>query len=414
MIDSKRHLVIALLLACLPSIAYAATEDSDRLPNIIYIMADDLGWTDLSGQGSTYYESPNIDRLAAQGMVFSNAYAPASNCAPTRAACITGQYGPRHGVYTVNSSARGESKDRKLIPIPNTTELAESALTIPEVLKSAGYVTGHIGKWHLGGDPLEHGFDENIGGGHWGLPPGNGYNSPYAFPNCIQEEEGEYLTDRLGREAVRFIERNKDKPFYLSYWTYSIHSPIQGKKDLVEKYGNKQVTEAHDYPAYAAMVQSLDENVGSLMDKLEELGLAENTLIVFTSDNGGVWRWSKQWPLRSGKGSYTEGGIRVPMFVRWPGRIQQGSTSETPVCGIDLFPTFLDAAGIEKPQGKVLDGVSLTSSFDAARRTRIAPVSSPHTTASPSAVQSTANPSVSGRATFMFDVNLQSRSLAAL
>ncbi|MBK1876453.1 sulfatase [Pelagicoccus mobilis] len=333
--------------------------DSVAKPNIIYINADDLGWMDLSVQGSTYYESPNIDRLAREGMIFTNGYSPSSNCTPSRAACITGQYAPRHGIYTVDSSARGESKDRKLIPTPNTTDLDTSILTMPEVLKEAGYVTAHIGKWHLGPDPLEHGYDVNVAGAHWGFPPGNGYDSPYDFPNCVQEEEGEYLTDRLGEEAVRFIEGNKDRPFFLSFWTHSIHSPIQGKKELVEKYEQKTASEAHDYPTYAAMVQSLDENVGKIMDTLKKHGLDRSTLVVFTSDNGGVWRWSKQWPLRAGKGSFTEGGIRVPLFVRWPGVIKEGSSSETPVSGIDLFPTFLEAAGIGVPKRKVLDGVSL-------------------------------------------------------
>jgi arylsulfatase A-like enzyme len=334
-----------------------------RQPNIIYINADDLGWTDLACQGSTFYESPNIDRLAREGITFSNAYAPSANCAPSRACCMTGQYGPRHGIYTVDSSERGEAKDRKLIPTPNTTDLPAESVTIAEVFNAAGYVTGHVGKWHLGDDPLTHGYDVNVGGGHWGFPPENGYHSPYSLTNCEQTEEGEYLTDRLGREAAGFIRANKDRPFFLSYAPYSIHSPIQGKKETVEKYEVKTPSTEHDYPEYAAMVQSLDENVGRVLDTLKELDLERDTLVVFTSDNGGVWRWSKQWPLRAGKGSFTEGGIRVPMFMRWPGEIESGTVCETPVSGIDLFPTFLEAARIGAPKDKMLDGVSLTPLF---------------------------------------------------
>lgn len=330
-----------------------------RPPNIITINADDLGWTDLSIQGSTFYETPNIDQLARDGAIFTNAYAASSNCAPSRACAITGQYGPRHGVYTVDSSERGAPKDRKLIPTPNTIHLADEHVTIAEVLQAAGYVTGHVGKWHLGADPRTQGFDINVGGGLWGFPPGNGYHSPYDLPNCEQEAEGEYLTDRLGIEAVCFIEAHQDQPFFLSYAPYSIHSPIQGKQELVAKYQQKTPSKEHYDPSYAAMVQSLDDNVGRILNALKELGIEQNTLVVFTSDNGGVWRWSQQRPLTAGKGSYTEGGIRVPLFARWPRIIQPGMTFDTPVIGIDLFPTFLEAAGVTPPHNKRLDGVSL-------------------------------------------------------
>jgi len=330
-----------------------------RRPNIIYINADDLGWADPSCQGSTFYRTPNLDRLAAEGVVLTNAYAPAANCAPSRACCMTGQYTPRHGIYTVAGSERGKSKDRKLIPTPNTTVLAESHLTIAEVLKRHGYVTCHIGKWHLGDDPRTQGFDVNIAGCHWGSPSGGGYCSPYNYPNCEQEEEGEYLTDRLGLEATRFIEGNRDRPFFLHFATHSVHAPFEGKPNLVAEYEKRASSEAHNHPVYAAMVHSLDENVGRIMKKLDELNLAGNTFVLFTSDNGGIWKISKQWPLRSGKGSYYEGGIREPMFVRWPGRIAPGSRCDVPVIGIDFLPTFLDVAGLEKPEGHTLDGVSI-------------------------------------------------------
>jgi len=332
---------------------------SGRKPNIVYINADDLGWADLSCQGSTYYKTPNIDKLAAQGMRFTNAYAPAANCAPSRACCMTGQYTPRHGIYTVASSTRGSAKSRKLIPTKNTTVLADRHLTMAEALKRDGYVTAHVGKWHLGPDPKTQGFDVNIAGCHWGSPSGGGYHSPYKFPNCEQKDEGEYLTDRLGMEAATFIEKNKDKPFFLHFATHSVHTPIQGKATLVAKYKDAPATKAHKNPVYAAMVHSLDENVGRIMDTLEALNLAKNTLVLFTSDNGGVWGISKQWPLRAGKGAYYEGGIREPLFVRWPGKIKAGSQCDVPVSVIDFFPTFLEAAKLAKPKESVLDGVSL-------------------------------------------------------
>ena len=334
-------------------------DSSFRRPNIVYINADDLGWTDLSCLGSRYYETPNIDNFATQGITFTNAYAPAANCAPSRACCLTGQYTPRHGIYTVGNSDRGDSRDRKLIPVKNTITLGSEHVTIASVLKNAGYLTGHIGKWHLSPDPLLFGFDTNIAGCHWGSPSGGGYHSPYKYPNCEQDKKGEYLTDRLGMEAVKFITENKDHPFFLHFATYTVHKPLQGKTEYIEKYKVKPASKAHNNPDYAAMVQSLDENVGRILTCLDELGLTQNTLVLFTSDNGGVWGVSKQWPLRAGKGAYYEGGIREPLFVRWPGRIKPGSSCDVPVCGIDYFPTFLEAAGIDKPGGIVLDGLSL-------------------------------------------------------
>ena len=217
--------------------ASSGAEDARwRQPNIIYINADDLGWADLACQGSTFYETPNIDKLASQGMTFTNAYAPAANCRPSRACCMTGQYASRHGIYTVGNSDRGNAKDRKLIPIKNTLTLADEHVTIAEVLKASGYVTAHFGKWHLGPDPIEQGFDVNIAGCHWGSPQGGGYHSPYRYPNCEQKNKGEYLTDRLGTEAVSFIEKHSDRLFFLHFATYSVHTPIQGKADLVTKY----------------------------------------------------------------------------------------------------------------------------------------------------------------------------------
>ena len=326
-------------------------------PNILYINVDDLGWTDLSYQGSTFYQTPHIDKLASQGMIFTNAYAPATNCSPSRACCLTGQYTPRHGVYTV-VNYRGDAKDRKLIPIKNTPYIKDNNLTIAHVLRASGYRTCTIGKWHISNDPLKNGFDVNIAGGSMGDPE-QGYYSPYRYPNCEQKEKGEYLTDRLTKEAIRFITANKEEPFFLYLAFYTVHIPLQAKPDKQAFYAKKRKNDAHNNPAYAAMIESLDENVGQLMDVIERFGIAQNTFILFTSDNGGVWEWSKQWPLRAGKGSYYEGGIRVPMVVRWPGKTNSGSVCNVPVSGIDFFPTFLEVAGSKKPPGKLLDGVSL-------------------------------------------------------
>ncbi len=333
--------------------------DNGRRPNIIYINADDLGWMDLSCQGSKYYETPNIDRLAAQGMTFTDAYAPASNCAPSRACVLSGLYPQRHGVYTVASSARGAAKNRKLIPTANTTILDDSFVTIAEALKAAGYKTIHLGKWHVGKDPLTQGFDINFGGSHDGGPYRGKYLSPYNYPNVVQDKPGEQLTDRLGNEAIAFIEKNQGNPFFMHLATFAIHGPNQAKPELVERYKKKLGTKAHSNPTVAGMIHSLDENVGRIMKKLDELGLAEKTLVIFTSDNGGVYESSKQWPLRAGKGAYYEGGIREPLFIRWKGRIKPGVRSGVPVTGLDFYPTFLDASGVAVPDGLELDGVSL-------------------------------------------------------
>ena len=351
-------LTLGVLAYTLPTCT-SNVETAPRKPNIIYINIDDLGWTDLGFQGSPFYETPNIDKLASQGMVFTDAYAPAANCAPSRACCMTGQYGPRHGVYTVLSSARGKSEDRKLIPTKNTLFIEEDNLTIAHALKAAGYRTCTAGKWHISKDPNTNGFDVNIGGSEWGHPHG-GYFSPYKNPKLKDGPKGEYLTDRLTTEVISFIKGNQHGPFFLYLPYYTVHGPIQAKLATIEKYKNKKNdSEAHNSAAYAAMIENLDENIGRLMAALDDMELSSNTLVLFTSDNGGVYQWTKQWPLRAGKGSYYDGGIREPLIVRWPGNVKSGSKCTVPVSGIDYFPTFLEATGAAKPEGKQLDGVSL-------------------------------------------------------
>jgi len=326
-----------------------------RRPNIIYVNVDDMGWSDPGFMGSTYHETPNIDRLAGEGMVFTNAYAPASNCAPSRACCLTGNYTPRHGVYTVKNSDRGRSEHRRLVPTPNTLFIDKGKPTMASVLRDAGYATCHVGKFHVGENPLDYGFDVNIGGGHWGNP--RSYFSPYGGPdNLPADEDGEYLTDRLATESIDFIRAHSDGPFFLYLATYTVHTPLQAKEEVIEKYRGKPPTDKHSNPTYAAMVDSLDENIGRIMSALDELGLADDTLVLFTSDNGGVYEITKQWPLRAGKGSYYEGGVREPMIVRWPGVVEPGSACDIPVIGIDFLPTFAEAAGAECPE---VDGVSM-------------------------------------------------------
>ncbi len=347
---------------CALSSESAQARYDQRRPNIVFIFIDDMGWRDVGFMGSQYYETPNIDKLAGNGMVFTNAYSNAPNCAPARACLFSGQYGPRHGVYTVASSSRGQSKLRKLIPIENTTVLDSNIVTIAEAIKPAGYVSASIGKWHLGDDPqfgpIGQGFDVNIGGYSAGHPQ-KGYFVPYNNPELPDGPQGEYLTDRLTDEALNFIETNKDRPFFLYLPHYAVHTPLQAKAELIEKYQKKPGSNGQNNPKYAAMIESTDQGVGRIMDKLDELGLAENTIVFFFSDNGGVKGITSNEPLRGGKGMLYEGGIREPMVVRWPGVVEPGTTSDTPVIGIDLYPTILEMADIEKPKDKILDGESI-------------------------------------------------------
>ncbi len=330
-------------------------------PNILIINIDDMGWRDVGFMGTQYYETPNIDKLAADGMVFTNAYAAASNCAPSRACLMTGQWTPRHGIYTVGSSTRGKAKDRKLIPETNTEYLTKDNLLLPQVLKEAGYVTCHAGKWHLSENPSLFGFEQNIGGSHAGNP--GSYYPPYKnVPSLKAPTDGEYLTNRIMDEVLYFIDTTAhDKPFFLYYSPYAVHTPVQPVKSLLDKYQNKTAWNGQNNSNYATMIENVDTQIGRLIQKLSEKRFLKNTLIIFTSDNGGVYRITKQWPLRAGKGSYYEGGIRVPMFAYWQGKIKSGMKSEILVSNLDFYPTVLDIADIEKPDNKVLDGTSLVS-----------------------------------------------------
>lgn len=355
-------LVVVMLNVCCQVMATNAMR-----PNIVLFVADDLGWSDLGYSGSSFYESPNIDALSKRGMVFTNAYSNGPNCAPSRASLISGMYTPRHGIYTVASSARGKSKNRRLIPIENTTILRDDIDTLPEQLRVLGYRTGHFGKWHLGADPTTQGMDVNIAGREWGSPSGGGYRSPFSFPNLKVDEPGEYLTDRISEAACDFIRDSKDQPFFVYLSHYSVHTPIQPKKNYVDHFKNKTFDRGHNNSGYAAMIQSLDESMARVIKTLADQNLTENTVVIFVSDNGGHGGVTTNRPLRGAKGMLYEGGIRVPMIVDWPGKTTAGTRSDLPVIGVDLMPTILEMANakiVANSTESPRDGISLVSLLD--------------------------------------------------
>lgn len=355
-----RLFIVGTLLASLSAAA--------RQPNIVYILADDLGWTDLACQGSKYYETPNIDRLASQGVRMLRYY-NSQNCAPTRAALMSGQYAPRTGVYSVGTLERGMARERAMHVPAIATNLSLDKYILPQAIKSAGYVTGMFGKWHLGreGDyhPSKRGFDEALvsDNGHFDFTT----TPPASYP------KGQYFADFITDRAVDFIARHKDKPFFLYLPHFAVHTPIQAKAEYVAAWEKKPAKGTHWHPTYAAMVQSVDESVGRVVAKLAELGLAKDTIVIFSSDNGGVGGYQSteapsekkgftdNAPLRGGKGTLYEGGIRVPFIVSWPGTIPAGTTSDVPVAHVDVYPTFAELAGAKLAPSAKLDGVSFAS-----------------------------------------------------
>ncbi|MHC4584719.1 MAG: sulfatase [Planctomycetota bacterium] len=365
--------------AILPHLAFCDDETSRR-PNIVFILVDDLGWSDVGCYGSDLHETPNIDRLARQGMRFTDAYAAAPVCSPTRASIMTGKYPARLHMTIWYESSVNPPKNRRLIPPVTQGNMPHEQVTIAEVLKKAGYFTAHVGKWHLGNAshyPETQGFDVNIGGTFWGAPTTFFY--PYGGPSRWGGEfryvphlefgsEGEYLTDRLTDEALRVIDKSKDKPFFLNLCYHTVHTPIEGKPDLVEYYKKKvKPSMHHQNYEYAAMVHSLDENIGRILAKINELGINDNTVVIFFSDNGGyINRYETKavtdnYPLRSGKGSLYEGGTRVPLIVRWPGVTKAGSLCGYPVISTDFYPTILDMTGLSgiPKHNADMDGLSL-------------------------------------------------------
>ena len=354
-------LQIVVAFVCLSSVVVA------ERPNLVFFFIDDLGWTDLSfmydylERDDRFYESPNIDRLASESVMFTNAYANAPNCAPSRASLMTGSYTPRHGIYTVGDPRRGNHKFRKLEPIENKTVLDDHFVTMAEALQTSGYRTASMGKWHLGADPTTQGFDVNVAGREWGSPSGGGYHSPLKYPNLRVSEKGVYLTDAITDRAVEFIEDSKDEPFFLYLTHYAVHTPIQAKEQLTKKYHAKAATKHHRNAKYAAMIDSVDQSVGRVLSKLDELRLTDNTIVVFFSDNGGHSGATSNNPLRGAKGMLYEGGIREPLLVKWPGVSPKGTRCDEVVIGIDLYPTFLEMTDTPRPNGVNLDGISFAS-----------------------------------------------------
>ncbi len=315
-------------------------------PNILFIYLDDFGWRDTSYMGSDFYETPNLDGLAKGGMIFSDAYSCAANCAPARACLLSGQYTPRHRIFNVGTHARGNKKHRRLLHVPGTRTLRPEIVTWAEALKAAGYRTGMFGKWHLGEDPREQGFDVAVQ--HTKLPGFKGHLGP----------NGSYLADVLTDHAIRFVRQHQSEPWcvYLSH--FAVHTPLQAKRELLDKYENKPPGKLHDHVAMATMIQAVDDGVGRLLAALEEMQLRDQTMILFFSDNGGYGPATDMDPLWGYKGNYYEGGIRVPFFVNWPGVVAPGQRSQEPIIGVDVFPTLVEA-GTAKLPNQPVDGRSL-------------------------------------------------------
>jgi arylsulfatase A-like enzyme len=384
---SMRHTIHFILLLSALSICSCDKKEETAPPNFVFILVDDLGWTDLACYGSTFYETPNLDRLAGESLRFTNAYSAASICSPTRAAIMTGRHPVR---VDITDWIKGlDPKNKPLLGPQDRDELPLEEKTLAEYMQEAGYKTFFAGKWHLGSEgfyPEDQGFQINKGGHEKGTPPG-GYYVPYNNPKLSDGPEGEYLTDRLTDESIRFLEANKDDPFFLFLSFYTVHTPIQANKKHVAKFEEKarslqidssslKVTEGEAetltrqiHPDYASMVYAMDQNVGRLLNTLNELELDQNTVVVFTSDNGGLTTEppnknrnrppTSVRPLRAGKGWLYEGGIRIPLMIKGPGISEKG-TSDAPVVSQDLFPTLLSLAGLSPEPDIPLDGKNLS------------------------------------------------------
>lgn len=350
--------------------------------NVVFILADDLGWSDTTLYGTTeLYKTPNIERLANRGVTFNRAYANSPLCSPTRASILTGQTTARHGstapqhhvgVPRLKATVAGSAPPKdKAIGALSVNRLDTELPTLGKMIKTAGYSTAHFGKWHLGKEPyspLEHGFDVDIP--HWHGPgPAGNFVAPWSYPNFKANFPGEHIEDRMAEEAVNWLKSaRKNKPFFMNYWQFSVHAPFDAKKDLVEKY-RKEIDPKNPQrsPIYAAMVHSLDDAVGTLLDTLDKLGLADNTIIIFISDNGGNMyddvdgtTATSNKPLRGGKATMFEGGIRVPCIVVWPGVTKAGSRSDQVIQTSDFYPTLLNGLGVALPQNHELDGIDIT------------------------------------------------------
>ncbi len=382
----------------LQCVAMSANTESAGRPNILYILADDLGWRDLSCYGSSFYETPNLDRLAARGMKFTDAYAACPVCSPTRASILTGKYPAHVGVTDwINWGGTLHPCKGKLIDAPYTDHIPDSEVTLPQLLRDGGYQTWHVGKWHCGGEgslPHQRGFEKNIGGTAWGSPGGKGYFSPWGVPGLedIDVPEGTYLDDWLTDRAVELIEnRDPSQPFFLNVWYYLVHTPTQAPEHLVKKYAEKakrlqldqidplvvgEVFPAeHKYklrvtrrmvqsnPVYAAMVELMDTLIGRILKAIDDADETDNTLVMFTSDNGGLSTAEGSptcnHPLSEGKGWTYDGGIRECFIAAWPGVIAENTTCDEPVTSPDFYPTLLEAAEVEADPNHEIDGLSI-------------------------------------------------------
>jgi arylsulfatase A-like enzyme len=383
----RRWIVIALVIA--------VTAQAERLPNIVFIVADDLGWADTSPYGSTFHETPNIQRLADSGMRFLNAHTTSPVCSPGRASLMTGLYAERLGMtqpacHIPLESLKATVAKRthpwiKAVSPKSTTRLDTTFMTYAKVFQKNGYHTAHYGKWHLGPEPyspLEHGFDVDVPHTKAHGPIGS-YFGPKKYSDTFFLEKGEHLEDRMGDEAVAFIEENKDRPFFLNYWSFSVHTPPFTKKELLDKYRAKAAKlpagAKQRNPLYAGMIETFDDNVGKLLDAIKAAGIEKETIVVLFSDNGGTVQsgytekayWgngtkeeildiplTSNYPKRASKGTIYDGGTASPCIVRWPGTVKKGSVSEAYLSGADWFPTLVEMAGLSMPAGLEIDGVS--------------------------------------------------------
>jgi arylsulfatase A-like enzyme len=354
------------------SVLLLTTQAFATPPNVIVILTDDLGATDLGCTGSKFYETPNIDRLAQDGVQFTQAYSSCTVCSPSRAALLTGKYPARLHLtdwipgYPAPANAQVKIPDWQKFISTDTT-------TLPQQFKSAGYSTALIGKWHLSPNakefdnysPQKYGFDINLGGNHLGQP--GSFFSPYKIPNLQDGPTNEFLTDRESNEAIKFIEQNQTKPFFLYLAHYAVHQPIAGKAEVITKFEEKNNQNVKKYNAtYAALISSVDDSVGKIRETLKRLKLSDNTIIVFTSDNGGLPKVTDNSPHRDGKGSAYEGGVRVPFIIYWPKANFHQSTQSTPVQSIDIYPSLIEMTGIAS-QSSTIDGVSLAPLLNTSR-----------------------------------------------
>ena len=364
-----------ILLLALSSLFFALSSKAKPL-NVVFFLIDDMGWMDIGANGSDYYQTPNIDQLAADGMRFTNGYATCNVCSPTRASVMTGKYPARLLLTQWLPSGRWDAKKNMLREARYVAHLPLEEYTIAEALRDAGYKTAFMGKWHLGPEPYyfprHQGFDLNVGGRDYGAPGSYWYpyqgrwlipttNKLYSKRDTVVEgKEGDYLIDRMAEEGDKFIRANADKPFFLMMSHYGVHTPLQGKPDKVAKYEKIPEEQRKGLPHYAAMVESIDDSVGRITQALKDTGVEENTMVIFTSDNGGHWKATMNAPLRANKGSNYEGGLRVPVLFKWPGQIKPGSVSDVPMSSIDYYPTILAAAGLDPIPTQHMDGEDLT------------------------------------------------------